>query len=92
VPTFGPVPRQERFDHASDVTTIRRRDRAVGIPRVVMVPALVRDLPIDPRVAFVLSQVDGQSSLETLVDLTGFDRAEVLSILARLVRLGAITV
>lgn len=92
MPTFGPVPRQERVSYASDITTVRRRDRSVGIPRVVMVPALVRDLPIDPRVAFVLSHIDGQSSLETLVDVTGFDRGEVRSILARLVRLGAIAV
>ena len=57
-----------------------------------MVPALVRELPIDSRVAFVMSHIDGHSSLETLLDVTGFDRAEVLSILGRLVRLGAVAV
>jgi hypothetical protein len=74
----------------SDITTVRRRDRTLGVPRVIMSAALVRELPIDSRVAFVMSHIDGHSSLETLVDVTGFERADVLSILARLVRLGAI--
>lgn len=92
MPTFGLAQSQEPLDSVSPITTIRRRDRVTGIPRVVMVPALVRQLPIDPRVAFLLSHVDGQSPVEILVDVTGFDRAEVLSILGRLVRLGAIAV
>jgi len=92
VPTFGPSQRQESLQDVAPITSIRRREPWTGIPRVLMVPALVRELPIDPRVAFVLSHIDGQSSLETLIDLTGFERAEVISILGRLVRLGAIAV
>jgi hypothetical protein len=74
----------------SDITTVRRRDRTLGVPRVIMSAALVRELPIDSRVAFVMSHIDGHTSLEALLDVTGFERAELLSILARLVRLGAI--
>ena len=70
---------------------IPRHDGDVGIPRVVVPLARVRELPIDPRVAFVLSRIDGQSSFDTLVDVTGFEAEEVLSILARLVRLRAIS-
>ncbi|MGH7436203.1 MAG: hypothetical protein ACRENE_11065 [Polyangiaceae bacterium] len=85
----GPAARAQRPAELS-ISTIRRRDPSVGVPRLIMSPALVRELPIDSRVAFVMSHIDGRSSLETLLDVTGFDRAEVLSILARLVRLGAI--
>jgi hypothetical protein len=92
VPTFGPAQSLDPLDEVSPITAIRRRAGVTGIPRVVMMPALVRGLPIDPRDAFVLSHVDGQSSVETLVDVTGFDRAELISILGRLVRLGAIAV
>lgn len=57
---------------------------------MLLTPDRVRDLPIDPRVAFLLSRIDGQSGLETLVDVTGFPVDEVIAILGRLVRLRAI--
>src|SRR5258708_4284372 len=47
-------------------------DAPAGIPRAILPASRVRKLPIDPRVAFVLSRVDGQSTVETLVDVTGF--------------------
>jgi hypothetical protein len=86
--------RHEPAGEAREVTEVRRRDRSPvtsRFPRVIMTPSLVRELPIDPRVAFLLSRIDGQSSVETLVDVTGFDAAEVVSIVARLIQLGAIT-
>ena len=77
-------------ERRGEVTEVRRRDRAVGVPRVLIPPARVRELPIDPRVAFVLSRIDGESSFETLLDVTGFEAEELLSVLARLVRLRAV--
>jgi hypothetical protein len=71
------------------VTQVRARQRS-GMPRVVLTAQKLRELPIDPRVAFVLSRIDGASTLETLVDVTGFDADELATILARLARLGAI--
>ena len=81
-----------------EITEVRRRDRVADLarfarlPRVVVTASQIRALPIDPRVAFVLSHIDGQSSVETLVDVTGFAADELRSVLARLVQLGAITI
>ncbi len=75
----------------SGIRTSRHRAGDVPrVPRPLLTPDRVRELPIDPRVAFVLSRVDGQSTIETLIDVTGFEAGELLSILARLVRLGAV--
>jgi hypothetical protein len=75
---------------SGDITEIRTRGLFDAVPRVVVPSGRMRELPIDPRVAFLLSRIDGQSSIETLVDLTGFRPEEVLTLLARLVQLGAI--
>jgi hypothetical protein len=87
-------PRTARVQETGDVTevrsSVRRSDRVLGVPRVIVPPSRVRDLPIDPRVAFVLSRIDGHSPVETLVDVTGFERSEVVTVLARLVALGAV--
>lgn len=69
---------------------MRARYRALGVPRVVATPDRLRSLPIDPRVAYLVSCIDGQSPVEALVDVTGFELDEVLSVLARLVQLGAV--
>jgi hypothetical protein len=62
----------------------------MGVPRVVASADRIRQLPIDPRVAYLLSCMDGRSPVETLVDITGFEVDEVLAVIAKLVHLGAI--
>jgi hypothetical protein len=52
-----------------------------------------RDLaqaPIDPKAAFVLSQIDGRVTVDDLADLTAMSRDDVLAILQRCVRLGLV--
>jgi hypothetical protein len=52
-----------------------------------------RDLasaPIDPKAAFVLSQIDGRVTVDDLADLTAMPREDVLAILQRCVRLGLV--
>ncbi len=75
---------------AGQITQIRSRGASDAVPRVIVQPGRMRDLPIDPRVAFLLSRIDGESSIETLVDVTGFRAEEVVTLLARLVQLGAV--
>ena len=43
--------------------------------------------PLEPREAFILSLVDGSTTVEAIVDLTGLQRQEALGVLARLARL-----
>ena len=50
----------------------------------------VRDLPIGPEEAFVLSSVDGASSVADIAAVTNFGLGEVTRIMERLVTLGAI--
>ena len=62
------------------------RDRALTLVGGV----IVRDLPIGPTEAFVLSRVEGAITESDLVTATGLTAEEVASIVARLVLLGAI--
>ncbi len=60
------------------------------------IPKLVQEvdltaLPIDPLDGFVLSRVDGMSTLEDLSDATGVSLERVTSILEKLAGLGAVT-
>lgn len=50
----------------------------------------LRELPLDPRAGFVVSLIDGLCTVETIADVAGFDATEVVAIVLRLLRLGAI--
>lgn len=65
-----------------------RRDTA---PKLVASRAIIAKAPIDTRSAFVLSLVDGQNTVESLLDMAGMPEAEVRAILDRLARLGLIS-
>lgn len=85
--------------HDTEARRVRDRTRAVltqmhvstlstldAIP-VVAVPAdQVIWLDLDQRAGFVLAQVDGRSSYNDIVSVTGMDELETLAILARLAR------
>jgi hypothetical protein len=47
---------------------------------------------LDPRSAFMLSRIDGMSSAEDLLEVSGMPRLEALRLLALLVRRGVVTV
>jgi hypothetical protein len=72
-------------------TRIARATRPAA-PKVIASQAVIASAPIDSRSAFVLSLVDGMSDVAAIVDGTGMPQDEVISILARLARLGLITV
>ena len=59
-------------------------------PRVLTPPEQVIWLDLDHRTGFLLAQVDGISSYEDLVELSGMDRLEALRLLAQLVQKGVI--
>ncbi|MCS6799631.1 MAG: hypothetical protein NZ898_14135 [Myxococcota bacterium] len=62
------------------------------VPRVVVAPNEVRWLGIDHRAGFLLSCIDGRSSIDELVDVSGMDRLEVLRTLVTLLEAGAIEI
>jgi hypothetical protein len=61
-----------------------------AVPWLAMTYDELRALPLDPRMAFVLSRVDGRSNVEIILDLTSLPADETLDVLDRLVELGAI--
>jgi hypothetical protein len=85
-----PIRVLSRASEDGEITEVRARYGALGVPRVMMSWDALRTLPLDPRLAYVLSCVDGQSPVETLVDVTGFTLEELLGHLAYLVQLGAL--
>ena len=60
------------------------------VPWLMVTLDELRELPIDPRAAYLVSLVDGQCSIEMISDVAGMARDEVAGIFAMLARLGAI--
>ena len=52
----------------------------------------VTSLPLEPQAAFVLSRVDGGSSVEDVIDMSGLARLDTLRILYALLEQGVIEV
>jgi hypothetical protein len=57
-----------------------------GVPFVVVPNAHMRWLSMDHRAGFVLSLIDGKSTLDTILDLCGMPRLDALHILHDLVQ------
>src|SRR5260370_19250552 len=71
--------------HTGTVVSTEAWARTVlGTPVVIMSPDSLKRLPLDHRAGFVLSLIDGSVDLETLVDLSGMDRNEVLALVRHL--------
>lgn len=62
------------------------------VPRVVMEPEQLRWLTLDHRAGFLLSCIDGASSIEELLDVCSMSPLEALRILYDLLQQGAISV
>jgi hypothetical protein len=63
-----------------------------AVPWLALTLEGLRFLPLDPRAAYLLSLVDGECTVETILDIcvAELGRDEALAILARLLHLGAI--
>lgn len=79
-------------DAVGDTATRIARNTRQTAPKVIASQAIIASAPLDSRSAFVLSLVDGTSDVPAIVDATGMPSDEVIGILARLARLGLISV
>jgi hypothetical protein len=61
-----------------------------AVPRLLLSPDELIWLDLDHRSGFVLAQIDGTSSYEEIIDLTGMDSLESHRIIAALVSEGVI--
>jgi hypothetical protein len=60
------------------------------LPRLAVTIDQLRDLPIDPRTAFLVSLVDGQCSVGMIGHIAGMPSDEAIGIFAMLLQLGAV--
>jgi hypothetical protein len=60
------------------------------VPSIKMRLAELRSLPLDPMAGFILSQIDGISTVEIILDVSGMPKEQTLSILCDLVERGVI--
>jgi hypothetical protein len=61
------------------------------IPRVLRSTAELASAPLDHREGFVVSLVDGKTTVQALIDLAAMPDGELIIVLQRLRRLGIIT-
>lgn len=91
------VKRKRPTREALQIDEVPVSTRKIALPRMVTVvpriinAALINKAPLDSRDAFVLQLIDGTLSLSDLADVSGVSKADIEGILARLVRLGIIT-
>ncbi len=64
--------------------------RRESAPKLLASRAMLARAPIDSRAAFLLSMIDGNNTIESLVDATGMSPEEVRSTLERCARLGLV--
>jgi hypothetical protein len=61
-----------------------------SVPVIVGSPESIRSARLDNREGFLLSQVDGRLSVDELLDVSGMDHGEALTVIAKLVTLGLV--
>ncbi|MEO7329947.1 MAG: hypothetical protein ABI193_15325 [Minicystis sp.] len=66
--------------------------RRSDVPRIVMGGAQLRHVNLDRWAAFVMSRVDGESSIDEIVDISGMVELDTLRILYELVQQGVVGV
>jgi hypothetical protein len=61
-----------------------------AVPWLVATHDELRRMPLDSRSGFLVSLIDGRCTVEMLLDMAGLPEDDVITMLAQLVRLGAI--
>jgi hypothetical protein len=72
-------------------TPARPRVALSCIPRRMVTDTELMALPLDHRAAFVLMNVDGRTSIRSLIDVTGMDAEELVAMIERLHDMSAIS-
>ncbi len=88
---LAPLARTSEDESAlSPPSQVRIVPLGAAVPWLMVTLDELRELPIDPRAAYLVSLVDGQCSVEMIADVAGMPRAEVAGVFAMLARLGAV--
>jgi hypothetical protein len=94
----GAIPREAREDReprdeaASTPRPVNGGIALEAVPRLVAPPHKLTGLPIDHQAGFVLANIDGESTVQTLIDVSGLPPHDVVKTLERLLALGVLVV
>jgi hypothetical protein len=61
-----------------------------SVPVVVLTPSEVLALPLDARSGFLLARIDGESTLQMLLDVSPMPAGDTIALLEELLSLGAV--
>ncbi len=94
-PTLSP-PSSGTHERAAVITLdeealVERLGSLTRVATLTVSPTELRALPVDHRGAFLLSQVDGVSTLDMILDVSGMSRVDALRILIGFAELGIIS-
>jgi hypothetical protein len=78
---FGAAARQGEYDFESSSSDIRPLVPLRAIPWLVMTLDQVKSLPLDPRAGLIISLIDGDCTIEMILDMSGIPENEALEIL-----------
>lgn len=88
-----PAPAGPRWSDAENETSqVRTVVCLHGVPWLMATYDALRGMPLDSRAGFVVSLIDGRSTVAMILDMAAMPENETLGILADLLRLGAIEV
>ena len=85
----------EKTVSAADAITPRLQVFTISldsVPRSLRRPDDIMGLPLDPKAAFLLMNIDGLLNVQTLIDVTGMPERVVIPLLAKLLELHVIAV
>jgi hypothetical protein len=84
--------RGERRSAALDHTYLDALGGPAGVLRLAVPQAQLHELPLGPQAAFVVSCIDGGSSVDDIIDISSLGRLETLRILYDLMQQGVVVV
>lgn len=94
IPSEPPTSARRKRERESEVPTEKRLTPAVPLFECVPIVALeldeMKNVPLDSRSAFLVSRIDGVSTVGTLFDVCGMSEDESLNILNDLLELGIV--
>ncbi|MFT3765844.1 MAG: hypothetical protein QM820_10035 [Minicystis sp.] len=91
IPISAPTP-QSHDSRAIEATYVDALGGPIGVPRLAVSPAQLTSLPLGREAGFLLSRVDGESTVDDLCDISSLGRLDTLRILFDLLQQGVITV
>jgi hypothetical protein len=89
------IPREDDDDTNEPAATPRPVDGGIAlesVPKLVAAPEKLVGLPLDHRAGFVLACIDGESTVQTIIDVSALPPHDVVLTLERLVELGVLVV